>query len=222
MAASKTRSGSKSKGSALSRVGKKGTTKSKSNTPQITITDQEQLQALKEIVDAKIAVKAAESAKKIAEGAFLDEATDLYESKCRNDGTLHTSVRFLGTLDMDGQKESLSLQFLQTRRCKKMVEDEASDPLHSAFGNDFDDLFNPQRTIEIDTSKLTDEQVDAVVEKLEEALGDNFDDAVSVEALILPKEAFFGKRILDANIRAKAQNAAADGYAVPFAPAFKL
>ncbi len=226
MAKTKTRTKTASKGGAasiLGGIGKKGSTKSKSTTPQINVSDEVQLEAIAEIMEAKSAVKRADSALKIAEGAFRDDATELFEGRCREDATLHTSVRLVGTLTPDGEDaRPLSLQYVQTRRCKKMQEDEASDPLHSAFGKDFDDLFAPQRTVEIDTSKLTDDQIEAVVGAMQEALGNSFDDAVAVQALILPKEAFFGKRVLDAKVRAKADKAAADGFAVPFSSSFKL
>lgn len=223
----RTRTKTTSKGSAaaslLGSIGKKTPGKSKSATPQITVSDEASLEVMLEIIDAKNAVKQAESTLKIAEGAFRDDATDLFEKRCRDDGTLHTSVRFMGRFSPDGEDaRPLSLQYVQPRRCKKMQEDDASDPLHSAFGADFDALFVPQRTIEIDTSKLTDEQIGAVVEAMQEALGDSFDDAVAVQALIVPKPGFFDRRILDAKIRAKADNAAADGYAIPFISSFKL
>lgn len=209
--------------SLLGKIGKKGSGKTKSSTPQINVSDVEQLEAIADIVDAKNAVKQADSALKIAEGAFRDDATDLFEKQCRSDGTLHTSVRFMGQLSPDGEgARPLSLQYVQTRRCKKMQEDDASDALHSAFGSDFDRLFTPQRTVEIDTSVLTDQQIEDVVGAIQKALGSTFDDAVSVQALIVPREAFFGKRILDAKIRTKADNAASDGFAVPFSPSFKL
>ena len=208
----------------LGGLSQKGSTKSKSTTPQVNITDETQLEAVRRIIDAKQAMKQAESLLDMAEGAFREDATILFEDCCRKDGTLHTAVRFMG-IDETGiiyETRPLSLQFIQARRCKKMTEGDASDPLHSAFGEDFDDLFAPQRTVEIDTSKLTDDQIGDVIKAMQGVLGDSFDAAVSVEALIMPKEAFFGKRILDARIRAKADNAVADGYAVPFAPSFKL
>jgi len=207
----------------LGSIGNKSAGRTKSTTPQITIRDEDTLESIAAIIDAKQAKAEAESALKIAEGTFRDDATKEFEDRCRADGTLHTSVRFMGNLKSeDGETRPLSLSLTQTRRCKKMQEAEASDPLHSAFGNDFDALFAPQRTVEIDTSVLSDDQVATLVEKLQEALGNSFDDAVTVEALIVPKEAFFGKRILDAKIGQKAANAAADGYAVPFASSFKL
>lgn len=225
-AKTKTRTKASSKGGAaslLDQVGKKGTGRTKSDTPQVAISDESMLESIAAIIDAKVAKKEAESALKIVEGAFRDEATDLFENRCRSDGTLHTSVRFMGRLMPDGKDpRPLSLQFVQTRRCKKMDFDEATDPLHSAFGEDYDDLFAPSRTIEIDVEKMTDDQQEAVVGALMEALGDDFNDIVSVDKLIVPKEAFFGQRILNAKIRAKADNAAADGFAVPFASSFKV
>lgn len=223
MAKTRTKTTKGGAASLLGGISKKGSTGSKSTTPQINVSDEALLEAMGEIIDAKNAVKQADSSLKIAEGAFRDDATDLFEERCRSDGTLHTSVRFMGRQSPNGEDtRPLSLQYVRTRRCKKMQEDEASDALHSAFGADYDKLFAPQRTIEIDTSKLTDEQIGAVVEATQEALGDSFDDAVTVQALIIPMEAFFGKRILDAKIRAKAENAAADGFAVPFSSSFKL
>ena len=213
----------RSAASLLGGISKKGSTKAKSTTPQISVSDVAQLEAIAEIIDAKNTTKQAESALKIAEGAFRDEATDMFEGRCRLDGTLHTSVRFMGRLTPDGEDvRPLSLQFVQTRRCKPMLEDEASDPLHSAFGGDYDALFAAQRTIEIDTNLLTDKQIESVVGAIQTALGNTFDAAVAVQALIVPKEAFFGQRVLDAKIRAKADNAVADGYAVPFSSSFKL
>lgn len=221
-----TRTKTPSKGGAasiLGNIGKKDAKKTKSTTPQINVTEEGQLEALAAIMDAKNAAKRADSALKIAEGAYRDTATVRFEDRCRADGTLHTSVRFMGTLTPEeGDSRPVSVQLTQTRRCKKMQEREATDALHSAFGSDFDRLFAPQRTVEVDTSKLTDEQIEELVEKMQEVLGDTFNDAVSVEALIVPREAFFGKRILDARIRAKAANAAADGFAVPFSSSFKL
>ncbi len=207
----------------LGSIGKKSAGKSTSTTPQISVSDEPTLEAMAAIIDAKNRAKEADSSLKIAEGAFREEATELFETRCRADATLHTSVKFMGQFVVDGEDaRPLALRFEQKRCCKKMSEEEAADPLHSAFGSDFDALFAPQRTIEIDTSKRTDEKIDKLVEAMQEALGDSFDDAVAVQSLILPKEAFFGKRILDAKIRAKADNAAADGYAVPYASSFKL
>ncbi len=209
--------------SILGGIGKKAASKSTSTTPQIPVSDESTLEAMAAIIDAKNCAKEADSALKIAEGAFRSEATDLLDGRCRADGTLHTSVRLMGTLTPDGEDaRPLVLRFERKRCCKKMDEADASDPLHSAFGADFDDLFAPKRTIEIDTSKLTDQQIEALVEAMQEAIGDSFDAAVAVQSLILPKEAFFGRRILDAKIRVKAENAEADGFAVPFMPSFKL
>lgn len=225
MAKSQTRTKASSKGgttSLLDSIGKKGTGRTKSTTPQIAVSDEAVLESIAAIVDAKNVKREAESALKIAEGAFRDEATGLFENRCRTDGTLHTSVRFMGTLSPHGEAtRPLSLQYVQVRRCLKMDFDEANDPLHSAFGNDFDKLFAPARTIEVDVEKMTETQSNDVVRALMDALGDDFDEIVAVEKLIVPKEAFFGKRILDAKIRAKADNAAADGYAVPFSSSFK-
>lgn len=222
----KTRTKASSKGSTanpLSAIGKKSAGRTKSSTPQITVSDEGMLEAIAAIVDAKKAKADAESALKIAEGAFRDEATEMFEGRCRDDGTLHTSVRFMGTQKLtDGETRPVALQYTQSRRCTKMQEDEASDALHSAFGEDFDGLFEPQRTVEIDTSVLSDKQIASLVEAMQEALGERFGDAVTVEALIVPKEAFFGKRILDAEIGKKAAVAEADGYAKLVTASFKL
>ncbi|MHA2279625.1 MAG: hypothetical protein ACXAC5_01860 [Promethearchaeota archaeon] len=225
MAKSRTSTEAKSKGSAasvLGQLGKKPAASSKSKTPVVTVTNQAQLAAMKAIADAKNAQKAAVSALKVAEGGFRDNACEYYETRCREDGTLHTSIKLVGRLEPDkGEPEALSLSYTQTRRCGKMVEAEASDPLHAVFGDEFDNLFAPSRTIEIDTSVLNDDQVVKLVAAMQKALEDSFDDAVTVESLIVPKEAFFGKRILDDNIRKLAARAVADGYAVPFTASFK-
>ena len=225
MAKSRIRTKAANKGAAslLGRLSTKPTASAKSTTPQIAVSDEVQLTAIAEIIDAKNAVKQADSALKVAEGAFRTDAIDLFEDRCRKDGTYHTSVRMVGKLIQDGQdSRPLSLQLVATRKCGKMLETDASDPLHSAFGTDFDALFAPQRTVEIDTSKLTDEQIEKLVETMQDALGDSFEDAVSVNALIVAKEAFYGRRILDSKIRVKADNAAADGYAKTTTPYFKL
>jgi len=219
-----TKTSSKSKSpSLLDQVDKKATGRTKSTTPQIAVSEEAVLGSMAAIIDAKKVKTEAESALKIAEGSFRSEATELFENCCRADGTLHTSVRFMGTVTPDGEKpRPLSLQYTQKRMCKQMDFDEASDPLHSAFGEDFDDLFAPKRTIEIDVEKMTEEQTNDVIEGLMKVLGDEFDSVVGVDKLIVAKEAFFGKRILDAKIRTKADNAVADGYAVPYAASFKV
>ena len=225
MATSRTSTKAKSKGAAanlLGSIGSKPASTSKSKSPVVQVTDQKQLKAMVAIVDAKNAQKAAVSALKVAEGGFRDDARTYYESRCQSDGTLHTSVKLVGQLDQDGQTQPVSLNFVQTRKCCKMLEADASDPLHAVFAGEFDKLFVPQRTIEVDTSVLSEEQVVAVVEAMQDALGDSFDPAVTVEALIFPKEAFFGKRVLDPKIHKLAARAAADGYAVPFTPSFKV
>lgn len=222
----KTRTKASSRGRAaslLDQIGKKSTAQTKSTTPQIVINDEAVLGSMAAIIDAKRVKTEAESALKIVEGAFRDDATELFENRCRADGTLHTSVRFMGTLTPDSETtRPLALRFEQKRCCKKMHSDEASDFLHSAFGEDFDELFAPSRTIEIDVERMTDKECNSVVRALMDIFGDSFNDIVAVDDLIVPKPAFFGKRILDAKIRAKADTAAADGYAVPFASSFKL
>ncbi len=206
----------------LDQVGKKSTARAQSTTPQIVIRDEAVLESMAAILDAKRVKTEAASALNVVEGAFRDDAIELFETRCRADGALHTSVRLMGTLTPDGEKaRPLLLRFEQKRCCKKMDFDDASDPLHSAFGEDFDDLFAPSRTIEIDVEKMTGEQSNEVVRALMSALGDNFDAIVTVTKLIVAKPAFFPKRVLDAKIRAKADNAAADGYAVTYAPSFK-
>jgi hypothetical protein len=226
MAKSRTSTKAKSTGSAaslLGSIGAKPASTSKSKSPVVTVTDQGQLAAMKAIIDAKNAQKAAVSALKVAEGGFRDEACGHYETRCREDGTLHTSVKLAGRLEVDGSgPETLSVSYTQTRRCAKMVEAEASDPLHAVFGDEFDNLFAPSRTIEVDTAVLSDETIVKLVEAMQEALGDSFDSAVTVESLIQPKEAFFGRRILDDNVRKLAARAVADGYAVPFTASFKV
>ncbi len=223
MAKTRTKTSGKSKASLLDKVGKKVTGQSKSITPQIAVSDEEILESMAAIIDAKGDRSRAESALKIAEGAFRDEATVLFEERCRDDGTLHTSVRLMGTLHPDGEaKRPLMLRFEQRRCCKKMDFDEVDDALHSAFGPDFEKLFAPSRKIEIDVEKMTEDQTNDVVEALMEALGDDFSSIVQVDKLMVPKTAFFGQRVLDAKIRVKAAKAAADGFAVPFASSFKL
>lgn len=219
-----TKASSKSKSpSLLDQVGKKATGRTKSTTPQISVSNEAVLESMVAIIDAKKVKSEAESALKIAEGSFRNEATDLFENRCRADGTLHTSVRFMGTQNPDGENaRPLALRYEQKRCCKKMYLDDASDALHSAFGEDFDDLFTPDQTIEINVEAMTQDQTDDVIIALRNVLGDQFDDIIDVDKLIVPKEAFFGRRILDAKIRAKADNAVADGYAVPFASSFKI
>jgi len=224
MAKSRTSTDAKSKGSAaslLGSIGKKPAASSKSKTPVVQVTDQKQLTLMREIAEAKNAQKAAVSRLKVAEGGFRDDACGMYENRCQSDGTLHTSIKLVGEIDDGAGGEPVSVSYTQTRRCLKMPEADASDPLHATFGDEFDNLFAPERTIEIDTSVLSDDQIVAAVEALQGALGDSFDSAVTVESLIVPKEAFFGKRILDPKIQKLAQRAAADGYAVPFAASFK-
>lgn len=224
MAKKSTKAPNKGGSSLASRLGTKAPAAAKSSTPQINVTDEAHLAAIAAIIDAKNEAKRADSALKVAEGAFRDEAVEMFETRCRKDGTLHTSVRMLGTLTQEDRQEKrpLSLSFTQSRRCKKMTEADASDPLHSAFGEDYDPLFDEQRVIEVDTGNLSDDQIDALVEKMQEALGDDFEAAVSLQALIVPKEAFYKKRMLDAKIRAKVDNAVADGYAEVTSPFFKL
>jgi hypothetical protein len=224
MAKSRTTAANKTGSAAnlLGKIGKKSKATSTSKTPVVNITDQAHLSALKAIYDAKIKQKEAESARTVAEGGFRDKARELYEARCREDGTLHTSVKFVGTLDDQAGGEPVSVSFTQARKCGKMVEDEASDPLHSVFGNEFDNLFAPERTIAIDTGVLSDDQIVAAVEALQEAIGDSFDSAVTVESLIVPKEAFYGRRILDDKIRKLAARAASDGYAKVNTPFFKI
>lgn len=224
MAKTRTKTSSKgNKASLLDRVGKKGSGRTQSTTPQIVVSDEDVLEFMAAIIDAKDVKNTAESALKIAEGAFRDEATDLFETRCRADGTLHTSVRLMGTLQPDSESaRPLVLRFEQRRCCKKMDFDEVEDALHSAFGADFDALFGPSRKIEIDVEKMTEDQTNDVVKALMDALGDDFDSIVKVDKLMIAKEAFFGQRILNAKIRTKADNAAADGYAEVFAASFKL
>jgi hypothetical protein len=219
----KTKAKAKPKVSALDRIGGKATKKATSITPQIVITDDSQLEAIAEILDAKAKLTEATSAFETAELGFKDDATDLYENRCRKDGTRHSSVQFLGTLNQDEDSRPVSVKLVAAARMKgKMHEDEASDAMHSAFGSDYDDLFTSQRTIEIDVNKLTDDQIDKLIGGMEDALGDSFDDAVSVNKFIVPQPAFYGRRILDAKIRAKTDNAVADGYAKVSQPYFKI
>ncbi|KKK85819.1 hypothetical protein LCGC14_2769450, partial [marine sediment metagenome] len=86
---------------ALGKIGKKGSASSRSATPQLSVTDEGQLEAIADIIDAKNVAKEADSALKIAEAAFRDEATELFEAHCRDHGALQTSVRFMGTLELD-------------------------------------------------------------------------------------------------------------------------
>lgn len=223
MATSRTSTKTKSTAmSLLGNIGVKPATTSKSKTPLVQVLDQKQLKALAAVVKAKNKHAEAASALKVAEGGFRDTARDHYEKRCQSDGTLHTSVKLVGQIVQGDETKSLSLNYTQTRRCAKMLEDQATDPLRSVFGAEYDNLFGPQRTIGIDTSVLSDDQIVAVVEAMQTALGDNFDAAVTVESLLVPKEAFFGKRVLDPKIHKQARRAAADGYAVPFAASFKL
>lgn len=224
MSKSRTSTEAKSKGSAaslLGRIGTKPAAISKSKTPVVQVTDQKQLTLMRQIVKAKNDQKAAVSALKVAEGGFRNDACDHYEKRCRSDATLHTSVKLVGEIADEAGGETVSVSYTQTRRCLKMAEADASDPLRSVFGNEFDKLFAPERTIEINTGLLSDEQIVAAVEALQEAIGDSFDSAVTVESLIVPREAFFGKRILDPKIAKLAARSAVDGYAVPFAASFK-
>jgi len=212
-----------SSGSARLRALGKKTPKATSSTPVVNVTDGKQLKAIQAIVDAKNAKKAAETAIMLAEGQFRNVATDKFETRCRQDGTLHTSVRLMGNLVLtDGTSKTPSILFTQPRRCCKMEEDDTSDPLHVIFGKDFDDLFKPQRTIEINTDLLTDEQIDDALTALQDALGDQYDDAIDSECLIVPRDAFYGRRILDDRIRKLARRASDDGYAKPTKASFKL
>lgn len=211
-------------GSSLaSRLGAKPTTKAKSSTPQVTVTDEAHLTLMAAIVDAKGDVKRAESALDVAEGALRDDAIEMFEDKCRKDAELHTSVHMLGILVQEGEdNRPVSLSLTQNRRCGKMTEADASDPLHSAFGVDYESSFDEQRVIEIKTGNLSDDQIDTLVEKMQEALGDDFDAAVALQALIVPKPEFYRKRMLDTDFRVKVDHAAADGYAKVTKAFFKL
>lgn len=221
MARTTTKTASTTKPSAasvLGSIGKKGASKTTSKTPIIAITERDHLAAMAAIIDAKNAVKQAESALNLAEGEFRGTATEMFEDKCRNDRVLHSSIKLVGR---EGS-ETLALLYTQSSVCCKMQEEEAAEPLQSVFGDEFDNLFQPRRTIAVDTSVLTEEQTIKVVEAMQTALGDVFNSAVTVERLIEPKDSFFSRRILDNDVRVMAQRAAEDGYAKMKSPFFKI
>lgn len=205
--------------SLLAGIGQKPKGKAKSKTPLITVTNEDHIECMRAIANAKMDAKRAESCLKVAEGEFRGSAVELFEGRCRDDVALHTSVKLVGQPE-DG--DPVSLTFTQPRRCAKMTMEDANDSLHSAFGDEYDDLFTPQQTISIDTSVLTEKQIVKLVEAAQEALGDSFDSAVTVASVIEPREPFFSRRILDPNISLIAKRAADDGLAVPFKPSFKI
>lgn len=196
----------------------------KSKTPHISVTDPAQILSILAIVEGKEAVKEADSALKVAEEEFRDTATELYERKCQSDGTLHTSVRMVGTL----QGQPLTLMYQQARSCLKMQEAEAKVPLQTIFGNRFYELFETKRTLSIKTESMNDNQITAVIQALQTALGlETFgkfvsDQVITSENLINPTEAFFGRRILDVDIRVLADRAQEEGFAQLKSSCFKL
>ena len=132
---------------ALASLSKKTSKATKSATPTVTVTDQQQLQAMEAIVDAKNAKKAAESVMKAAEHNLRDAATELFETRCREDADLHTSIRLVGKLEHeDGTTTTPSVMYTQPRMCLKMEEADATDPLRAVFAKDFDSLFVVKQT----------------------------------------------------------------------------
>jgi len=206
----------------LDQIGLTPTATSKSDTPIVRVTDQGQLKTMQEIIQAKRAQKTAESALQVAEDGFRDDAEQLYETRCREDEQLYTSIKLVGELETDDATETQSVSFTQTRKCRKMTEALASDPLRSVFQDEFDNLFGPERTIAIDTEVISEKQLRILIEKMMEALGDSFNSAVTVKRWLVPKEAFYRRRILDDKIRKDAARAKDDGFAVPNKAFFKV
>ena len=166
---------------------------STSKTPTISLTNPVHVAAVKAIIQAKEDKKQAESALSVAEVSFKEDATTAFEKKCRDDRNVHSSVRFVG--------QDVSLLFTQPSALTKMSEDEVSEPLRAIFGNDFSTLFHPKRTIEINTEKLTDNQIVSLITAMQAALKDSFSEVVTVDKLVVPYPEFFEKRVLDDRIR---------------------
>ena len=164
-----------------------------SKTPTISLTNPVHVAAVKAIIQAKEDKKQAESALSVAEASFKEDATTAFEKKCRDDRNVHSSVRFVG--------QDASLLFTQPSALTKMSEDEVSDGLQEIFGNDFSTLFHPKRTIEIDTEKLSDNQIVSLITAMQGALKNDFSEVVTVDKLVVPYPEFFEKRVLDDRIR---------------------
>lgn len=195
----------------LNSIKSKGSTKSKSATPIVNVTDEDELKKIQAIIDAKRAAKAAEAAKKVAEAAFREAAVEYHEESCRKDSTFHSSVKLAGKVD----DETVSLSFIQNKKCGKMLKEEAEDPLRTIFQDDFDELFSIKQTLEIDPSVLSDDQIAELLTAMVKILGESFQDAVSSDPVVIPNESFYGKRIMDDRIRTLAARAVEAGYAKP-------
>jgi len=203
--------------SLLNNITRKNVTKTKSVIPQIQINDSEMLESMAKIIVAKMENTKIKSILEIEEAQLRDKASQIFEETCRKDSSLHTSVRFTG----QHENENVSLQFTQKRQCLKMKED-AVDTLCSIFGEDYNDLFGAKKTIEINVEKLTEEQLEDIIEGMMKSIDlDTFHNAVSVESFVVPKDAFFTKRVLDPKIRIKARNASDEGVAKVFKASFK-
>jgi hypothetical protein len=204
---------------ALSAIGDNKATATASKTPEIVLTNQDALAQVKAVIDAKNAAKQAKSALDISQGAFRDTANEMFESRCREDGNVHTSVRFLGKHN----GTPLRLTFTQPRSTTKMDEKEVDDDLHSIFQDDFDRFFEAKTTIEIDTDKLNHDQILKVVAALREVIDPEiFNSVVNAPGRIHAKDVFYTKRILDDRVRKLAHRAETDGCYAMKAASFTL
>jgi hypothetical protein len=207
----------------LAQLGGSTKKKAKSDTPHISIADPTQVQQILAIIDSKEQFKEAESTLKVAEDAFRESAMGLYEDRCRDDATLHTSVRFVAQTNTSPN----SLMFQQTRRCTKMPEAEAAPALQAIFGNQYYNLFEAKRTLNIKTESMTNDQITAVIGALQAALGPDFatfanNGDIFSENIIVAKEAFFGQRILNPTVQSMCKRAMDEGVVKLFSSSFKL
>jgi len=209
------------KNDALAGFSNGGKGKPKSKTVTKRITDPEQIEQLIAIREGKADQKAAKSKVDVAQGEARPWAEEFFETQCRQDGTLHSSIRYT-----DGDDNTITYTQKAKVNSTSMKEEDAQPVLERVFGDRYDEFFESRQTLSIDTTKLTNDATNGIIEALMAALGDDFyamkeSGAISAELVVAAKAAFFRGRILDVDVRRMAEQASSEGVAVVEMASFK-
>lgn len=186
----------------------------KSNTPVVLLTTDDQKAKLQAIIDAKVEEKRAIGLLKMAQDAFRPEATELYEAQCRADNLHHSSVKLTG-----GGKQAT---FTQQSRLLPMKEAEVGDDMHRIFGDQFDEFFGLSQTLSLKADLLEDAEIVKIIRFLQKLLPeDRYKSVVGVQSIIKAKPRYYSQRILNPAVKKLAVAAETEGLAKPWGASFK-
>lgn len=140
---------------------------------------------------AKSAKKTAEAQMEESEGKMIDPIQKLRLEQCESDGTVHASIKF--------KADGCTLQMTQQGAFLQMVGDDAEETLRAEFGDEqFDAYFGVQEFYEIDASRLTEDDEEAIIK----ALGPKrAGELISRKAKVVPNDSFINDMTLKQPIR---------------------